>query len=428
MLLEVFVVNRKGHIVFKESGIYNKDVNTQHYRQFHNIICSSTDALPYFQHGSTHFYHVQSDGLRWGAAAGRRLAPLQVLCWLTAFRDVVAAICGAASESALRANHLTLRQLATEIVEDGQMMALDAGRLRSLLLSRPCVAAPAQLSSPAAPAPTPAPGGEAQQHVYVDVVESVDCVMTSDGEVQQCEVTGRLEVRTEGTACSRVDVSLAEDVRLLEPDAAAEAHLGPQVHVSRLHPAGSRQSRWLSGPPGRLTLLEYRSAAGLSGPPIPISVRATALRLPGSTDIEVTLRVRLLAAAELRAPSVGVQFRPPAGTSAVSATCAGPGGGAVKFDRQAALVTWTVREMAGQQEASAVLRLAEADVSGPLDSVGPFQLSWEISDLTVTGLRVSGVQLAGVPDGCTRRWVRHAAVSATHTVQPAALAAAGSDR
>ena len=45
-----------------------------------------------------------------------------------------------------------------------------------------------------------------------------DCVMTSEGEVQQCDVTGRLEVRTEGSATSRVDVSLAEDVRLLEPD------------------------------------------------------------------------------------------------------------------------------------------------------------------------------------------------------------------
>ena len=46
------------------------------------------------------------------------------------------------------------------------MMALDAGRLRSLLLSRPCEAAPLSLSSAG-------PVSDAQQHVYVDVVESI---------------------------------------------------------------------------------------------------------------------------------------------------------------------------------------------------------------------------------------------------------------
>ena len=49
-----------------------------------------------------------------------------------------------------------------------------------------------------------------------------DCVVTSEGEVQRCEVTGRLEVRTEGTTTSQVDVSLAEDVRLLEAGAPGE--------------------------------------------------------------------------------------------------------------------------------------------------------------------------------------------------------------
>ena len=46
--------------------------------------------------------------------------------------------------------------------------------------------------------------------------------MTSDGEVQRCEVSGRLEVRTDGSACRRVDVSLAEDVKLLEAGAPGE--------------------------------------------------------------------------------------------------------------------------------------------------------------------------------------------------------------
>ena len=62
-------------------------------------------------------------------------------------------------------------------------------------------------------------------------------------------------------------------------------------------------------------------------------------------------------------------------------------------------------------------------MAGGLDSIGPFQLSWEISDLTVSGLRVAGVRLPGVPDGRIRRWVRHAAVSASHTVQPAEVTA-----
>ena len=69
-----------------------------------------------FQHGSTHFYHIQSDGLRWVAASGQAIPALQVLCWLSSFRDVIHSICGAATESALRANHLTLRQLAMEVM------------------------------------------------------------------------------------------------------------------------------------------------------------------------------------------------------------------------------------------------------------------------------------------------------------------------
>ena len=137
-----------------------------------------------------------------------------------------------------------------------------------------------------------------------------------------------------------------------------EAHLGPQVHISRLHPSASRDSRWLSGPAGRVTLLEYTCAAGCSGPALPVSFRASAARLQSSADVELTLRVRLLAAQERRAPSLGVQFRPPAGTSAVSAICTGDGGGVVRFDRQAALVAWTVRELSGQQEATAVLRVS----------------------------------------------------------------------
>ena len=50
-----------------------------------------------------------------------------------------------------------------------------------------------------------------------------DCEVTSEGEVQRCEVNGRLEVRTDGATGSRVDVSLAEDVRLLEADAPGES-------------------------------------------------------------------------------------------------------------------------------------------------------------------------------------------------------------
>ena len=52
------------------------------------------------------------------------------------------------------------------------MLALDAGRLRALLLSRPCVAAAAPLGSPVTTAAASA-GDDSQQHVYVDVVESV---------------------------------------------------------------------------------------------------------------------------------------------------------------------------------------------------------------------------------------------------------------
>ena len=69
-----------------------------------------------FQRGSTHFYHIESDGLRWVGVAGRRLAQLQVLCWLTTLKDAVRSICGAATESVLRANYLILRQLSAEIL------------------------------------------------------------------------------------------------------------------------------------------------------------------------------------------------------------------------------------------------------------------------------------------------------------------------
>ena len=61
----------------------------------------------------------------------------------------------------------------------------------------------------------------------------------------------------------------------------------------------------------------------------------------------------------------------------------------------------------------------------PAASAGPFRLSWEISDHTVSGLRVAGVRLPGVPEGRTRRWVRHAAVSDAHTGLAVEVAGAG---
>ncbi|XP_037073333.1 AP-3 complex subunit mu-like [Pollicipes pollicipes] len=336
MLKEIFVTNRKGHVIFREKGLYCNDPSQPSHRLFYNVIRTEPESPPYFCHSGEHFYHVLADGLRWVAVSGRALPALQVVVWLQTLREVVRAICGGATESALCANHVTLRELAAEVMEDGLMMALDTGRLRSLLLSRPRVSLAADLKSPASPGYAD-PASSAKHTVYVDVVESVDCVMTPDGGLEKCDVTGRLEVRTAGAGCAQVDVALAEDVRLLELGAPVEAHVGPQVHVRRLHP---------------------------------------------------------------------LQFRPPPEASGVSAACGGAGSGTVRHCRQTALVTWTVRELCGQQETTAELRVTDADASGATETLGPFHLSWEVSDHTVSGLRVAGVRLPGVPEAETRRWGR----------------------
>mmetsp|Transcript_18896 Transcript_18896/g.33585 ORF Transcript_18896/g.33585 Transcript_18896/m.33585 type:complete len:436 (-) Transcript_18896:1338-2645(-) len=220
------------------------------------------DVVPVISTANLYLVNVYRSKLFLLCVVGNEQPPLLVIEFLHRVMDVFEEYIGQVDDVSIKENFSTFYQLLEEMCDNGFPMTTEVNALKERIappsISNRIVAAVSGKSAvadelPMGP-PSPVPWRRQGVHynvnsIYLDFVETVDCIVGRNGAIVSCEVNGELLCNSKLSGVP--DISLSLD----DPWVLQDFALHPCVRTTRFE-----QDRTLSfiPPDGNFTLMKYR--------------------------------------------------------------------------------------------------------------------------------------------------------------------------
>jgi len=223
---------------------------------------------------------IKRGDLTFLAALTRDDPPLMVIELLSRVADVLAEYLGPPDEVKIKDNFSTVYQLLDEMLDGGFALVTEPYALKKMIaqpsiagkLAQVVMGASATNISPKLPSSvvSSVPWRDkdtkyAQNEIYLDVDEELDCLMAADGKMLSCDIRGVINVTSRLSGMPDVIVTF-EDASLL-----GDCAFHPSVRVSRWE---RERELCFTPPDGTFELLRYRVAKGavaaFDNPVVPI--------------------------------------------------------------------------------------------------------------------------------------------------------------
>jgi len=331
---------------------------------------------------------------------------------------------GQFDEDAIRNNFVLIYELLDEIMDFGYPQNLSPEILK-LYITQEGVRSPfskQQDTRPPANATLQVTGAVSwrreglaykKNEVFLDIVESVNLLMSQKGTVLRCDVTGKILMKCFLSGMPDLKLGL-NDKLTLEKEAAVKAkptgkgkgtielddvQFHQCVNLGRFN---SEKTVSFVPPDGEFELMKYRITEGIS---IPFKVLPTIKEL-GRTRMEVNLKVKSLFGARMFA--LGVVVKVPVPKHTAKATII-PSAGKAKYDSKLDCLVWKIRRFPGNQELSlsAEVELISTMVDKKAWSRPPITMEFQVPMFTASGLRVRFLKVWEKSGYSTVEWVRY---------------------
>jgi len=250
----------------------------------------------------------------------------------------------------------------------------------------------------------------AKNEVFLDVVESVNLMVNSNGQVVNSEVLGALRMRTYLTGMPECKLGLNDKVML---QAQAKGTKGKQVELEdiKFHQcvrlARFENDRTISfiPPDGQFDLMNYR----ITTPTKPlIWVEATVER-PSRSRVEYTIKLKTQF--KERSNATGVEIKLPVPCDATTPEVKA-GIGTVTYAPEQEAMIWKIKSIPGGKEVLMRAKFSLPSVSaldddGPAQKKAPIQVKYEIPYFTVSGVQVRYLKVIEKSGYQALPWVRY---------------------
>ena len=353
------------------------------------------------------------------------------------------------------------RRCSVQVLDHGIPQILEPAALSTYIISKgaggPGASSAARRAAAAAPSasldatgavPWRARGVRyANNQLFLDVVERVDCTLSASGQLLTGDVNGIIKVRCELSGLPTCVIALNDPLRGGgygggdEDDGGGDGGLTPGAPEAYRPRGAALRRRGSSGvhpifsfhqcvrlrafdednaeivfvpPDGEFQLLTYR--AGLEGTKPPLKVVSSCVQ-HGRARVELVVLLRATAPPGSTVYDTRVRLPLPRGTAGVTARTGGGAKSRAKWLRADGVLQWKVPELpGGGGEASINVAI---DVTPPtLERPGdgrwappPATLSFSVPGISATGLRVRYLRVQERAAYAVTKWVRYALVS-----------------
>ncbi|KAF9585617.1 hypothetical protein BGW38_001526 [Lunasporangiospora selenospora] len=421
MISALFIYNQKGEVLI--SRLYRQDLKRSIADVFRIQVISNTDVRsPIITLGSTSFFHVRHENLyivaitKWNANA----ALVFEFCYRVI--NIGRSYFGKLDEDAVKANFVLIYELLDEVLDFGYPQNSEADTLK-MYITTESVKSERAIMEESSKITIQATGATSwrrsdvryrKNEAFVDVVESVNLLLSTQGNVLRADVAGQILMRAYLSGTPECKFGL-NDRLLLEKDAVNRSTGGTQkrspntVEIDdcqfhqcvKLGKFDSDRTISFIPPDGEFELMRYRTSDNIN---LPFKVHPVVNEI-GKSKIEYKIIVKANFSSKLYANNVVLSIPTP--LNAAGVTCMVSAGKAKYVPAENAMV-WKISRFQGQSE---FMLTGEVTLTAMTHkkawSRPPISMDFQVLMFTSSGLLVRFLKVFEKSNYKSVKWVRY---------------------
>ena len=305
------------------------------------------------------FFHIRSSNVYLVAATRENVNASMVFQFLYALVAVFKGYFGGAfDEDTVRDNFPLVYELLDEVMDFGYPQACSVDMLKTFILQEGDMTDRVRAFQNATLAPAQVTGAVSwrregikyrKNEVFLDVVEHVNLLMSSNGQVLKADVAGEIVMKTFLTGMPECKFGINDKLMMQSEGKKKESGAVEMEDVSfhqcvKLGKFDQDKSVTFIPPDGEFVLMKYRVSENIN---LPFKVSAIVKEL-GRTRLEMTVKVK---AQYTSVVGINVIVRIPLPANTAKVTCA-PSQGKAKYEPETSELVWRMSKFPGAAEYS----------------------------------------------------------------------------
>ncbi|KZS90031.1 clathrin adaptor mu subunit [Sistotremastrum niveocremeum HHB9708] len=416
MISGFFVFNQKGEVLI--SRLYRTDVKRSISDVFRIQVVSNSDVRsPVITLGSTSFFHVRVNNLYVMAVSKNNANAALVFEFCYRFIAICKSYFGKIDEESVKGNFVLIYELIDEILDFGYPQNSEADTLKMYITTEEIkYASVAENSSKIT---VQATGNTSwrrndvrykKNEAFVDVVETVNLLMSSKGTVLRADVDGHIVMRAYLTGTPECKFGLNDKLVLDRAQRGnSQSDSGGAVELDDCHfhqcvrLEGFDTDRTISfiPPDGEFELMKYRSTTNVN---LPLKILPTVTEI-GTSQVSYIVTVKGSFSPKLSATNVVLRIPTPLNTTSVD--CKVPMGKA-KYVPAENVIIWKIPRIQGGSEPTFT---GTAQLTSTTTKQAwarpPIDVDFQVLMFTASGLLVRFLKVFEKSNYNSVKWVRY---------------------
>lgn len=407
----VFILDLKGKVIISRD--YRGDVDTSIAEKFMTLLLEKEDegvATPILCYDNTYLLYVKHQNVYVVAAAQRNANAMLVFVYLHKLVQVFTEYFKELEEESIRDNFVIIYELFDELMDYGYPQTTETKILQEYITqqSRKLEAAP---RPPVALTNAVSWRGEGikyrKNEVFLDVVESINLLVSSTGAVLRSEIVGAVKMRVFLTGMPELRLGLNDKVQFETSGRAEGRGKGVELEDVKFHQC-VRLSRFENDrtisfvpPDGDFELMSYRISTQVK----PLVWVESTIERHSHSRVEYLIKAKSNVKSRATAANVDIVVPVPsdADTPKFKATA-----GSVRYAPEQNAAIWTIKQLPSHREVSMRAHFNLPSVQGEeTESRPPIQVKFEIPYYTVSGLQVRYLKIIEKSGYQALPWVRY---------------------
>jgi len=396
--------------------LYRTDLKRSIADVFRIQVVSNIDVRsPIITLGSTSFFHVRVNNLYVMAVTKNNANAALVFEFCYRFISIAKSYFGKIDEESVKSNFVLIYELIDEIIDFGYPQNSETDTLKTYITTESIRASPTAVEE-SSKITSQATGAISwrrpdvkykKNEAFVDVVETVNLIMSAKGSVLRADVEGHILMRAYLTGTPECKFGLND--KLVIDQNQSERGMSDAVELDdcqfhqcvRLNEFDSDRTISFIPPDGEFELMKYRSTSNVN---LPIKVIPTVTEVGTS---QVTYIVSLRATFNPKLSATNVVLRIPTPLNTTTAECKVQNGKA-KYVPAENVIVWKIARMQGGQECtlSGTAQLT-ATTHRQAWARPPIDVDFQVLMFTASGLLVRFLKVFEKGNYHSIKWVRY---------------------
>ncbi|EIW69574.1 hypothetical protein TREMEDRAFT_30756 [Tremella mesenterica DSM 1558] len=409
-----FIFNRKGEVL--TSRLFRTDVKRSISDVFRIQVISNADVRsPIITLGSTSFFHVRVGNVYLVAVTKCNASAALVFEFLYRFMSISKSYFGKLDEESVKNNFVLIYELLDEILDFGYPQNSETDTLKMYITTESIKSELAREDS--SKITIQATGATSwrrsdvkyrKNEAFVDVIETVNLMMSKEGTVLRADVDGQIMMRAYLSGTPECKFGLNDKLVLQKRgDSAPKSESAVELDDCQFHQCvrlgrfDSDRSISFIPPDGEFELMRYRSTTNIN---LPFRLQTHVVE-PTKSKVEYTIHLRAAYDPKLSANNVVLRIPTPLNTTMVNTKV---GIGKAKYVPAENIIIWKIPRIQGAQEA---ILTADADLAQTTHrqawSRPPIEVDFSVVMFTASGLLVRFLKVFEKSGYQSVKWVRY---------------------